>query len=123
MIAPSRSAASVRRSRPASSGSVAESLRCRATPSGIANASSTSVRFILGVAGMLAIDGCDVTSTYCEQPHLVASSSDTRPGAVRAAAVLRTYARGVAALSDGGIVCLTCTGPVMLDVGLHTTHS
>src|SRR5262245_45090867 len=70
---------------------------------------------------MLAIGGC--VSTYCEPPDQIASSSDTRPGTVRAAAILRTYATGVAALSDGSVVCLTCTGPVVLDRGLHQAHS
>lgn len=71
---------------------------------------------------MLALDGCNVSGSYCEQPHLVLSSSDTRPGTVRAAAAFRTYATGVAALSDGSVACLTCTGPVILDGGLHQTR-
>jgi hypothetical protein len=79
------------------------------------------LRIIPFVAGVLAAGGCD--TSYCEQPHRVASSSDPRPGTVRAAAVLRTYANGVAALSDGSVVCLTCTGPVILDGALHPSHA
>jgi hypothetical protein len=93
---------------------------------GTTNALATSVwRFIVyavSLAGMPALGGCNVSGSYCEQPHLVLSSSDTQPGTVRAAAVFRTYATGVAALSDGSVVCLTCTGPVVLDVGLHQTR-
>jgi hypothetical protein len=64
------------------------------------------------------VSGC---GTYCENPHTVVSSSDTQPGSVRIGVVLRAYASSTATLSDGRVLCLTCTGILMLDERLRET--
>src|SRR5438128_1117216 len=88
MTAESRSHARARRSRSAGSGSASKSLSAVGAAPGTADAHPTRMlRIILLVAGAVAVGGCDMT--YCEQPHRVASSSNMRPGTVRAAAVLR----------------------------------
>lgn len=76
-------------------------------------------RLVVWFVGVLSIvSGC---TGYCEDPHVVVSSSDTQPGSLRAGVVFNAYGNSIAARSDGSVLCLTCTAVLTLDQRLRET--
>jgi len=63
---------------------------------------------------LTAIAGC-TDSLECKRAHRVLQSEGNEPGTLRAATVFQAAYPAIAPMSDGSVVCLTCTGFVVMD--------
>ncbi len=74
-------------------------------------------RSILVLAGALA--AAPACGQSCEEVELLVSSAGSAPGDVRAALVFGGSRNHAAPRAGGGVVCVTCTGLLLLDPGMR----
>jgi hypothetical protein len=79
-------------------------------------------RCLLGALGMLvAVAGC-TDAAECKRAHRVVSSDGNEPGTLRVGTVFQAAFPAIAPMSDGSLVCLTCSGFVVMEPGLDVQY-
>src|SRR5512140_2349027 len=78
------------------------------------------MRPLIALLAALPTAGCSLLG-ICDGPHQVFSSDGDTPGTLRAGVAFQAAYPALAPLSDGSVVCLTCTSFVKLDPRLHVT--
>jgi hypothetical protein len=68
-----------------------------------------------------AVAGC-TDSLECKRAHRVVLSDGNEPGTLRAATVFQAAFPAIAPLSNGSVVCLTCTGFMVMDRTLDVQY-